>query len=91
MPNWVQDAGMITAVVLVFNALTGRMGSAITWIAGRRDARRARRESEKKAREATKALQRTIELQNVELGIKDRIIAAMTEEMDRLHRNGGAK
>lgn len=97
MSDWLKDAAVITAIVVAFEAFTGRIGSAVMWCKTLIDERRERKKAEAEEREAkeaalksSRALQETIRLKDLEIETKDRIIAAMSEEMERLHRNGGA-
>ena len=97
MSDWLRDAAVITALVVAFEVFTGRIGAAVKWCKSLLDERRERRKAEKeaeeareKARQSKRALQETIRLKDMEIETKDRIIAAMSAEMERLHRNGGA-
>ena len=86
MPDW-RDAAWIAAFGTLLSIVMGKLGGVATWISHRRDQARDRRESQKTVR----ALLETIDLKDMELGVKDRIIDALTRELDRRGetRNGG--
>ena len=89
MPDW-RDAAWIAAFGTLLSIVMGKLGNIATWVSERRERARERRESQK----TMKALVETIELKDMELGVKDRIILAMRQELDRRDRvdrgrNGG--
>lgn len=80
MSDWIKDAAWITAVGTVFGIATGRFGSAIAWMADYMDRARERRSAQKTVRTALE----TIDLKDMELEVKDRIIMALNKENSRL-------